>query len=244
MSDVMAVLKAWVSQTKFAENAVVNLNEHYLHHEFSNQFGFDGRVFADLEEEEMLHPEWPTRKLVHGVSGEQITYSAEECAYSSDASRGAGHIDFAVGKLKMPHTLIEFKWNDAYNEWQFDFLKMLDPRLAPKRRIFFGVLPRGWHNQQEAERYFSAKPLNDRLSAAIEKSALAMSKRSEKPNFEARFYCVAVGVAAGGVLKNLVAGSNRMLCAKISAQDIVAKKNIEFVPVEPTKAGLEASFSW
>lgn len=34
---------------------------------------------------------------------------------------------------------MEFKWNNLYEEWAFDFFKLLDRRLPTRDRIFFGV---------------------------------------------------------------------------------------------------------
>ena len=52
-----------------------------------------------------------------------------------------GSFDFAVGKYESPDVLLEFKWNNQYEEWGNDFMKLMDLRLVSNHRIFFGVRP-------------------------------------------------------------------------------------------------------
>jgi hypothetical protein len=71
-------------------------------------------------------------------------------------------IDFALGNYNNPDTLIEFKWNNIYQEWAFDFYKLCDRRLRGKERIFLGVRS----TQKECN---ATTLLNNYLNAVIDR---------------------------------------------------------------------------
>jgi hypothetical protein len=216
-------LASWLVDAQLESNAIRVLNEHYLHHWFTHSITSRDRSVSFEKGE--IHPEWPTRKLAHNRV-EEITYDASQRTYfSRDAAtrRGAGHIDFALGEMNSPDVLLEFKWNDAYDEWEFDFLKMMDPRLSSKDRICFGVLPRGWHGER-VDRAMDLAPINKRLRQAALRSRELMENPRPRMDifpFTTRFYCVAVGQTGGRPVELIKSGHAIMAYSKLSSGDIL-----------------------
>ena len=220
LQAVLDSLASWLDTAELAPDAIPNLNERYLHHWFTHSITAPGRSVSFAQGQ--VHPEWPTRKLSQDRP-DGGTYNGRECTYNAqNPARGAGHIDFALGTLDSPEVLLEFKWNGAYAEWQFDFLKMMDPRLRPKGRICFGVLPRGWHSGR-ADRTLDLTLLNKQLQAAARKSRdLMENPPAGKPlfPFTTRFYCVAMGKSGGKPMDLIRSGHARLDYCKFSSEQI------------------------
>jgi len=225
----MGALNSWIRIAELEPKAIRRLNEHYLHHWFTHEVASTSTPLSFANG--TVHPEWPTRKLAHDRE-ENITYRAEDCSYITESTgvrRGAGHIDFALGDMNAPEVLIEFKWNDAYDEWEFDFLKMMDPRLSAPHRICFGVLPRGW-NRKRNDWVLDLDPLNLRLRKAVAKARHYMENSpnsNDLKSFTAHFFCVAVGVEGGTPLELLQAGVASLAHSRLSSADILGLPEVD-----------------
>jgi hypothetical protein len=215
-------LASWVRTAELEPNATKRLNEHYLHHWFTHEIAAAEGPISFMGGN--IHPEWPTRKLALSREDE-ITYNASDRSYYSknpDSRRGAGHIDFAVGDMYTPEVLIEFKWNDAYDEWEFDFLKMMDPRLRARHRICFGVLPRGWAGPRNNWK-LDLSPLNKSLRQAMAKSRHELSNSkpgTELVPFTTHFFCLALGREGGTPFELIQKGVAALAHIKLTSEDI------------------------
>jgi hypothetical protein len=139
---------------------IEKLNERYLHHWLSGQ---KDQIFrgASLEPSAPLdkiefHPEWPTAKSSVGIKF--ACYSAEapkpiRVTYKKPS--GSAHLDFAIGNIASPRLAIELKFskNIIYKELEFDFLKMLDPRLPMGLRLSFALVSRDGGKSRNRENF-------------------------------------------------------------------------------------------
>lgn len=121
------------------------LHERYLHHYFSfkyqKQFPNVNVLCEDgvHEQEESLHPEWPTCKKATGIKAGRYVKDRPESEVGS-----SGHIDFAVGSYLKPWLGIEFKLGSG---WQtkavrFDLVKLMDPLNPFEKTVSFTLLIR------------------------------------------------------------------------------------------------------
>lgn len=128
------------------------LQERYLHHWFTAtvQAARGTGQERSQEQRDWIHPEWPTWKqdVQTGRRAEfgegPVYYHLGEDRNYLDPEGVQGHsqhgaIDVALGDYHEPEVLVEFKWDNQYRNWGHDFLKLMDPRLLARNRVFFGV---------------------------------------------------------------------------------------------------------